>query len=277
MSRVLLCTGVHAETPYFIPSLGIRVWSVEELCFCLCENAYILDEEIVSKDMVVWIETDCQLPELASFLKPYLRQPGSMSAFVITILEYVGFYSNSEIEAIERSFSVGGETNDFDKKKKRADYLVESSKYTKAFVEYTRLLRELPENEIVLRAEILHNTGVALAGLFLFEEAAFFFKEAHNFTNSDDDFRDYLAAKRMLMSDDEYVRFVADLPDYYMASINLETDVDDILNEWEKSSELADLDELISLKDRGDSTIYYKEINRIVENLKEDYRDFIQL
>ena len=274
---MLLCTGVRAQTPYYIPSLGIRVWSVEELCFCLRENAYILDEEIVSKDMVEWLSEECALTELAGLLRPYLRQPGSMAAYVTTILDYIGYYSKEETEVIGRSLTVGGSTGDFEKKKKRADLLVESKKYTKAYVEYARLLRELPENEIGLRADVLHNTGVALTGLFMYNDAAHYFKEAYNFTNSDEDFRDYLAAMRMSMTDSEYVRFIADMPDYYMASINLETDVDDILNEWERSNEEAELEEVLGLKSRGDNNGYYQEIGRMVENLKEEYRDYIQL
>ncbi|MBO7387554.1 MAG: hypothetical protein J6U15_07085 [Lachnospiraceae bacterium] len=277
MSRVLLCTGVRAETPYYIPSLGIRVWSVEELCYCLRENAYILDEEIVSKDMVTWLEEDCMLPDLAAILRPYLRQPGSMAAYVTGILEYVGYYPKEEIELMAGSFSAAGSASDFEKKKKRADLLVESSKYTKAYVEYSRLLRELPENEIGIRADVLHNIGVALTGLFMYNDAAYYFNEAYNYTNSEADFRDYLAAKRMSMSDSEYVKFVADMPDYYMASINLEADVDEILNNWERSNEEAELEELLNLKQLGDSTGYYQEVNRLVEGLKEEYRDYIQV
>ncbi len=277
MSRVLLCTGVRAETPYYIPSLGIRVWSVEELCYCLRENAYILDEEIVSKDMVTWLEEDCMLPDLANLLRPYLRQPGSMAAYVLGIFEYVGYYPKEEIELMAGSFSAAGSASDFEKKKKRADLLVESAKYTKAYVEYSRLLRELPENEIGIRADVLHNIGVALTGLFMYNDAAYYFNEAYNYTNSEADFRDYLAAKRMSMSDSEYVKFVADMPDYYMASINLEADVDEILNNWERSAEEADLEELLNLKQLGDSTGYYQEVNRLVEGLKEEYRDYIQV
>lgn len=274
---MLLCTGVRAETPYYIPSLGIRVWSVEELCFCLRENAYILDEEIVSKDMVTWLEEDCDLPDLANMLRPYLRQPGSMAAYVTGILDYVGYYPKEEIEAMAASFSAAGSASDFEKKKKRADLLVESNKYTKAYVEYSRLLRELPENEIGIRADVLHNIGVALTGLFMYNDAAYYFNEAYNYTNSEADFRDYLAAKRMSMSDSEYVKFVADMPDYYMASINLEADVDEILNNWERSTDEAELEEMLNLKQLGDSTGYYQEINRLVEGLKEEYRDYIQV
>lgn len=274
---MLLCTGVRAETPYYIPSLGIRVWSVEELCYCLRENAYVLDEEIVSKDMVTWLEEDCDLPDLANMLRPYLRQPGSMAAFVTGILDYVGYYPKEEVQAMAGSFSAAGSASDFEKKKKRADMLVESEKYTKAYVEYSRLLRELPENEIGLRADVLHNIGVALTGLFMYNDAAYYFNEAYNYTNSEADFRDYLAAKRMSMSDSEYVKFVADMPDYYMASINLEADVDEILNNWERSREESELEEMLNLKQLGDSTGYYQEINRLVEGLKEEYRDYIQV
>ena len=41
MSRVHLCLGRLADNPYTFEKSRIRVFSIEELCFFLRENAYL--------------------------------------------------------------------------------------------------------------------------------------------------------------------------------------------------------------------------------------------
>ena len=56
MSPVILCLGKRAEIPYCIPVSGINVYSVEELCYFFGENAFLLDDGIINKHLVEWLE-----------------------------------------------------------------------------------------------------------------------------------------------------------------------------------------------------------------------------
>lgn len=277
MGRVLLCTGKTATIPYSIEKLGIRVWSVEELCYCLRENAFLLDQEIVSRRLTEWIENECGLPELAGMLHPLLHQKSSLAAFVVKILEYTGFYDLSVITQISRTLQSGAGLSDYEKKKKRGDFLVHGGKYSKALQEYEWLLTELPKGETEVRAGVLHNKGVALAGLFLFEKAAEVFQAAYQLKPEQEYFRDYLAAKRMLYDDKEYISFIAELPEAYDLSLQLEREVDAILEEWEEGEELSGLSELFALKEEGHKNLYYEEINVRTQALKERYREDTQM
>lgn len=42
MGRVLLCLGRYARNPYFVERAYVNVYSVEELCYCLIRNAYLI-------------------------------------------------------------------------------------------------------------------------------------------------------------------------------------------------------------------------------------------
>ena len=277
MGRVLLCTGKMATTPYSFEKLSIRVWSVEELCYYFRENAFLLDQDVVSKKLVEWLEVECGLPALADELYPLLHQKGSLAAFVVKIMEYAGFYDLQILTQVSQTLQSGASLNDYEKKKKRGDFLVESGKYAKALLEYDWLLAELPEGECEVRAGVLHNKAVALAGLFFFEEAAELFLEAYRLKPEQDFYRDYLAAKRMLYDDKEYISFVAELPEAYDLSLQLEREVDAILEEWENSTELSSLSELFALKDEGHKNLYYEEINVRAQALKERYREYTQV
>ena len=277
MGRVLLCIGKKALNPYQIDKLGIRVWSVEELCYCLHENAFLLDQEIVSRKLIEWLETECDLSELSKSLYPLAHQKGSLAPFVVKILEYVGYYEDEVLMQVSQTLQSGASLSDYEKKKKRGDFLVENKRYAKALQEYDWLLRELPANEADVRADVLHNKGVALSGLFLFEEASQIFLEAYKLKPEQDYFRDYLAAKRMLFDDKEYISFVAELPDAYDMSLQLEREVDGILEDWENGKELQALSELISLKEEGQNVLYYEEIDIRTQALKDRYREYTQV
>lgn len=277
MGRVILCTGKSAQVPYCIEKLGIQVWSVEELCYCFRENAFLLDQDIVSGKLVEWLEEECGLEELSGVLYPLVKGKGTLAAFVCRIMEYTGYCDTQTLTQVSQTLQSGAELSDYEKKKKRGDFLMQNRKYAKALLEYEWLLSDLPEQEKNLRGDILHNMGVALAGLFLFEEAAERFLEAYRCRPETAYYRNYLAAKRMLYDDKEYISFVAEYPDAYDISLKLEQEVDRILEDWERSDEFAGLTGLLELKEEGQNALYYEEVDMQVQRLKDRYREYTQM
>ena len=55
--RVSVCVGNYAKTPYCIPGLEIEVYCMEELCYCMKENAFLLDLSVMNDQLLVWIES----------------------------------------------------------------------------------------------------------------------------------------------------------------------------------------------------------------------------
>ena len=45
--KASLCVGEYCENAYNVEGLDIRVYSMEELCYCLKENAFLLDLSIM--------------------------------------------------------------------------------------------------------------------------------------------------------------------------------------------------------------------------------------
>lgn len=271
MGKILLQTGEYTTIPYSFDNLGIRVYSIEELCYVLRENAFLLDREIMDRRLVKWIGEALKLPELATMLAPLLHNKTSVGAFVRVILSYVGLYDEAEVGRIEELFFQGIGLNAYEKLKSRIDYLVESGKYTPAILEYDALLARLPEKEIILRAKILHNKGTALCGLFLFEEAALHFEEAYGLDGDQESFIAYLAAKRLAMKEGDYISFAAGLTDCYEDTLELERRMEALQAQWEDSEEKQFLNRRSLLKDEGD-VAYYEETDRKVQDLKNRYR-----
>ena len=56
MSKPILCIGRYAENPYHIEKIGRNVYCIEELCYCIVQNAFLLDEDSFNRELFDWID-----------------------------------------------------------------------------------------------------------------------------------------------------------------------------------------------------------------------------
>ncbi len=281
--RVSVCVGDYAKTPYCIPGLDMNVYSAEELCYCIKENAFLLDMSFMSDGLLHWLEQECGLKELARALHPLMHRQGSLSSFVGMILSYTGLYSEQEAQEVDRALKQGAGLSRIEKRKSQVDYLVGKKKYLSAIREYDSLAGKWKELEkegeplpaVSCLASILHNKGVALTGLMLYERAAECFLEAFETGGDKSCYRDYLAAKRMSLSDDEYVAFAAECADNYEDALELERELEGYLTQWEQQPQYLLLNNRREKRGGPDRQSYYEEGDRLIRTLKDSYRNSV--
>lgn len=276
MGRVLLCVGNYAKTPYRLNKICMNVWCVEELCYLFLTNPFMIDKEIVDKKLADWIDEECGLTELSHRLYTLFHKGNSVSIFVSTILEYVNYCTKEEQKQIIEVLQNNTGLSEFEKKKKQADYLVTNRKYHMAIVDYSLLLDELPEAESEMRPKLLHNRGIAYAGLFLFEKAAENLQQAYELTKSAESGMQFLYAKRQSLNENEYIGFIAEHPEYHKLSLMVEKQMKEVSEQFDMTDENRMLFALRVYKDEGKVTAYYDEIEAITAKLKADYRDYVE-
>ena len=270
-----VCVGNYAKTPYCIAGLEQEVYSMEELCYCLKENAFLLDVSIMNDDILKWIEKECGLKELSDALYPLVHKQGALSAFVVMILDYTGFYNLSAVNEVEQTLKRGAGLSQIEKRKTRIDYLAKKKRYVAALLGYDDLLSQwqqtgAPNPEV--RADILYNKGVVLAGMMLYGQAAQAFWEAWQQAGRTDDFKAYLAAKRMELSEGDYIVLIAELANSYEYSLALEKELEELQQAWKESLAYRRLQERSEWRGGSDMQKYYNENERITQVLKESYR-----
>lgn len=280
MGDVILSTGNYAETPYFFEKTYVNLYSLEELCYCLVENAELLDQEIVCEGLARWLDEQCGLPKLAHALYALVNQRGSANAFVGMILEYAGLYPPETVSATETLIKNNAGLNPYEKQKAKADYMLENKRYTIALERYEELLSKLPKDEREVRYKVLHNMGVANAKLFLFGRAKEYFDEAYRISGSPESKRLSLAAYRMQNSDKEYLDYIAKNPDLYDVSLQVEKMVEQAAGAFDMTEENRMLFTLRVCKedgggDAGNPIQYYDEIDKLTNTLKEAYRESV--
>ncbi len=275
MSRILLCLGKYAEKPYFMKRAYVNVYSAEELCYCLMKNTYFADEEIMDDRLPDWLEEECGLPELAGLLRQKKDAGAAVGECAGMILDYVGYGEREKIEEAKKGLEKETGLSVYEKRKARADYLAENKKYALALKAYEGLLGELPEGEKGLQAKILHNRGVVYAGLFQFRNAAESFRKAFECTGGENSYIGYLAASRMYMEETEYVNFTAAMEQGYEQSLKVEKLMEEALEAFEGTEESRMLFTLKVCKEEGNAVSYYEEMERITDDLKEQYRQML--
>lgn len=278
--RVSMCVGDYATTPYYIAGLEVPVYSMEELSFCLRENAFLLDVSVMRDELVEWIDRECGLKSLAAELHNLIHKKGSLSAFVVMILEYAGFYETDEIAEVERVLRQGAGLSNIERRKGQIDYLVRKRKYAAAIRGYDSLLAKWNEMELTggempaakVRGAILHNKAVALTGMMLYGFAAEYFKEAYDTDGELSHHKAYLAAKRMELNEGAYISFAAEQTIGYEHTLELERQIERFTEDWKLQPEFQELLEIRERRRNGDRQHYYEGNEELIRRLKSDYR-----
>lgn len=279
--KARLCLGVYATNAYRFEGLGLSVYCMEELSYCLKEHAFLLGPEIMSDDLLHFIGSECQVPELERELYPMVHRKGSLSVFVATILNYVGFFEEKDIRQVEDTVRLGSGLSDHEKKKRQTDNLLEKKKYYDAIEAYNQLIARMEAEGKTdagmgdFVADLYYNRGVVYANLLLYKQAAESFRESYNLKKDNETLRSYFYARRMELSDHEYVALVARHPECYEISMQVEQKLKELAGQWEESPESMGLTNMRRWRTTGDNHKYYEECDQIVRIIQEDYRNCI--
>lgn len=275
MNRAMLCTGEYASTPYYFEKVYVNLYSIEELCFVLYENAFLIEKDILDIHLVEWIEKECKLPELARELYTMINHGTAPGTFVSKILEYVGYYTAAEISKTESILRLNAGKNAFEKWKAKADFMCDMRHYLLAIKEYNSLLEVLPAEEVALTSRVHNNMGVAYMRLYIYDSAEKCFMRAYKLDGNRDALRHYLTVKKMALSENEYIQLVSSDDVMYQVSADIEENYERANEQFEATDEKRHLDALFELRNRPDAALYYEEIDKIADRMKEDYRDIV--
>ena len=83
MSECMLCQVRRAEHPYLIESIGLNVYSVEELLYFMERNIPLLDGTILNEDLVRWLKDELHMRRLSVNLSMVLQRNFSVRDFVM--------------------------------------------------------------------------------------------------------------------------------------------------------------------------------------------------
>lgn len=272
-SELYLCYGTLSKTPYFLSGLGVNIYSFDELCFYLCQNAYILDNDFFDFKLCDYIRDNMELPQLSEYIRDMIREKKTLGEIATSLLTLTGYCSDDEIRRIRQVLVDNASLSFAAKRKVRGDNLLNAGKYTRALEEYQYVLSGLDKNEEPdLYSSILHNMGCAYSQMFQLDKASEFFKKAYDVDGDRESLIMHLVALRLTVSKEEFDRIV--VKNCYDERITLEA-----IRRMTAARE-SDVDtqygnqmiELMQMHEEGKISGYYSTMENVLEGWKYDYR-----
>lgn len=271
MSNVIVCTGAYATTPYYIADDCIHIYCVEELCYYLYHNAYLLDDRFVTNELAVWIRDELELPGLGAEVSKIAGKYDALAKIVALLANEVGYYSEEEWRTLLSDIGRNNKLSIEERLKFRADGFLTSGRYALAMDEYEAILRSTRVSETKLRSRVYHNMGICAAKMFHFELSASYFEKAYDTYPSTNSYISMLSAKKLYMTDDEYIQYLAAHSESYEDSLEVERKVELLKNAWERQPASLFFHEMQELKGQGSA--FYDGINGMCDDAKEEYRE----
>ena len=205
MSGYILCQVKRARLPYYIENISTNIYSIEELCFYLYHNIYLLDSTILNEELCFWIRDELGLKKLAQKLYSLLDDEVKVGDFILPIFKEINYLSLEEFRRLNQQIQKIAQEPEVLRQKLKGDYLMEHGKYVNAIKVYQKALFEKQEKHSSEQDQlggqfvggIYHNMGCAYARLFQMEEAIGCFSKAYEHLRTMGSIKSYLYAVYM--------------------------------------------------------------------------------
>jgi tetratricopeptide (TPR) repeat protein len=199
MGKLILCSGVRTKRPYIFLSSGIRIYSIEELCYYIYNHVYLIEEEMFTDSLFDWIGNDLMLEERVAKLKVLKEQKADLKTIVTVVLCSSDYYTESEIKALIRILDKIIDMPLIKRYFIRANEFLKDGQFFDALNEYRHMLCLEEASELTPEeyGDVLHNMAVATAHIKGLEEATELFGQAYERNHREESLRQFLYAFKL--------------------------------------------------------------------------------
>lgn len=265
MGRIILCCGEKAETPWYIKETDTRLYSIEEVCYYLYNNIYIISEKFFTLGLAGWIREELKLPALADKLKRLILDKNSCKDMVVTVLCASDYYKESELKELIAIMDRLTHMSELQREKYRADLWLKKKRYTLAAIEYRKLLeesaKELTPEET---GNIYHNLGITCLYTETLEAAARYFLQAYGRNRNRESLKAYVQVCQMagievpeLSEEEERL---------------LLTEFSEKEEDYKKTADYQRLKQAVEKRLQGHMGEYYEQLHKLLREWKREYR-----
>lgn len=211
MGSLILCSRKKAKHPYEITRIHRKIYTIEELCYYLSNNLYLIDYTIMNDQFCHFLAQELELVELAENLKQAMLDHCSVEFFVMTIMEASGIYRASEINHISGVLERLKDQKEIERQKYKADNLLSSGEAEEAVLVYQMILRKERDETVSDKfyGKVYASLGAAYGRLFLYEEAMEMYDKGFQICNDSAMLKAYLYASSRYLAEKEYRLYLA--------------------------------------------------------------------
>lgn len=274
MGKLILCSGARTERPYVFNQTGIKVYSVEELCYYLYRHVYLIDEDMFCDALFDFIDTECKLPERADKLRLLKQQKADIKTMVTVILCSADYYTEQEIKRVLKILDEIIGMPLIKRNCIKADIYLKEQQYSKAAEEYTHIINSKEAADLTPEeyGNLFHNLAVAKVHITGLKEASRLFGQAYERNHREESLRQYLYTLRLCGNEEGYKEKAAQ----YQIDVELYYSINEALGKVEAEAEESDLIKKIrqlgTIRAQGRMSEFYRNANDMLDTWKEKVR-----
>jgi len=272
----LMLSGKKAKNPFYIQEIDKNIYTMEELCYYLYNNIYMISYEFFTLELSDFIENELELTKVSENLRSHILKRSPYTLMIKTVLDGSFYYSENEKNILANELQILSKKSPGERIKDKADILLRNRRFESALKTYRSLLerkdRELDEEFL---SKLWNNIGIIYAKLFLYSDAFLCFSMAIDLCKKNEYIDNLIFSAIMDNNDVEIKRLQVkfDLGDEEINKYNsfIDEEKEKILNE-EKTAEIV---RKIKTECICDLNAYYKSMDDILNEWKMEYRQEI--
>ncbi len=274
MGKLILCSGMRTDRPYVFSATGTRIYSMEELCFYLCQHVYMLEEDLFCDSLFDFIDMELKLPERADKLRHLKKQNADIKTIVTVILCSTDYYTEYEIKNVLKILDEVIGMPMIKRNCVRAASYLRDGQYSTAAVEYMKIINSKDAVQLTPEeyGDLYHNLAVARVHITGLKEASKLFCQAYERNQREESLRQYLYTLWMCSNEKAY----ADKAEEYQIGAELDYQIREFMEKTQgeaaESENVRQVKQLSERKAQGKMSEFYHESGAIIEIWKDKVR-----
>lgn len=279
MGKLIQCSSRLAKRPYYFHLTDTRVYSIEEVCYYINKNIYIMQGEVFDPGFVTWLREELGMEETAEKMENMFKKHADLKDIVVTLCCSCDYYDEAEINQMIRIMEETDHLPARAKLKIQADNELQCEHFERAAEIYQAVLRsdDMLQASPAEYGPIYHNIGVAFGRLGEYNKAAESFLHAYEKNHQEESLQSYLFALHLAGKDDAWKEAAERLEVQADQIVRLEAEYNEIRKRCSVSRKVRQVKRLRYLAGSGRLSEYYDKIKRNIKDWKEEYRKEISV
>ena len=279
MGKLIQCSSKLAKEPYHFPLTKTNVYSLEEVCYYIRHNIYMMQEEIFDRDFAHWVNRELGLGETADKLEKLISEHHNLKDIVVTICCSCDYYEEDEIRELIQIMDDLEKLPMYARRKYKGDSFLKCASYEKAIEEYDKIFEsdEILQADGKVYGDLFHNMAIAYVHLGELKKASEFFLKAYEKNEREESLFQCAFALRLNKDVAQYKKLINDLEISSAQQLAWEEQFKSAQERAEQSAGASQIRKLRVLYQNGAMNEYNEKVNRMISEWKNEYRKQIRV
>lgn len=274
MGKLIQCASCIAKEPYHFRLTKTNVYSIEEVCYYIRHNIYMMQEEIFDREFVLWLRNELHMEKTAEKLERLIEEHHDIKDIVVTICCSCDYYDEAQINELIRIMEEIDKLPMYARRKRKGDNYLRCQSYEKAIEEYEKIFEsdEILQAEPSVYGDVFHNIGVAYANIGELHKASEMFLKAYEKNSRDESLSQCLFALRLCKDVETFKKLINDLEISQDKQWGWEKEYQKAQERSAYGKSVLQIEKLRELLRHGNVEEYYDKVHNFIIDWKDAYR-----